>query len=232
MNGSAPNGAAGSGGADDDATQAVRRTANHVEPGPSPLIAACVAAAMCLEQLLDSSEERLDERAEPVRWAFDALHDLLDLTPRPDGFVPPRSALPSPRQLARELAAWEWGTLRNFRCLEADECFAVYHATVGNGGGFVVLTFGGLLLPAWLQEDQTILRRRTAAALTGHPVETHAAVVSSNSPLIKQLVEWAPPVKAAMFGMPPSWPSEEERRHAPIPRTLADGPLKVPVQRD
>ena len=179
----APGSRSGTGGTGED--DAVRRTANLVEPSPSPLIAACVAAAMCLEQLLDASTDRLEERAEPVRWAFDALHDLLDLTPRTDGFVPPRSSLPSPRQLARELAAWEWGTLRNFRCLEADECFAIYHAIVGSGGGFVVLTFGGLLLPAWLQENETVLRRRTASQLNGSPVETHALTVSLSSPLLR-----------------------------------------------
>jgi hypothetical protein len=223
----APNG--GSGG-DDDA-DAVRRTAGIVEPSPSPLIAACVAAAMCLEQLLDASTEKLEERAEPVRWAFDALHDLLDLTPRKDGFVPPRSSLPSPRQLARELAAWEWGTLRNFRCLESDECFAIYHAIVGNGGGFVVLTFGGLLLPPWLTDNETVLRRRTASQMNGEPVETHALTVSLSSPTLRQLAEWAPPVSAALATLPPVWPEERERRERPGPR-LADGPLRMNVHRE
>lgn len=230
VGGGAPGAGGGPDGGDDD--EAVRRAARHQEPSPSPLIAACVAAAMCLEQLLDASSDRLDERAEPVRWAFDALHDLLDLTPRPQGFVPPRSSLPSPRQLARELAAWEWGTLRHFRCLEADECFAVYQAIVGNGGGFVVLTFGGLYLPTWLQEHETVLRRRTVSAYTGDAVETHAAVVSLSSPVLRHLAEWAPPVKAALAALPPVWPAERERRSAPGPRTLADGPRRVHVERD
>lgn len=227
-------GAGNAGGADgsgDDDTAAVRRTANLVEPSPSPLIAACVAAAMCLEQLLDASADRLEERAEPVRWAFDALHDLLDLTPRADGFVPPRSSLPSPRQLARELAAWEWGTLRNFRCLESDECFAIYHAIVGNGGGFVVLTFGGLLLPTWLQQEEPVLRRRTSSQLNGEPIETHALTIPLTSPLIRQLAEWAPPVASALNNMPPAWPAERERREAPSAR-IADGPVRLNVQRD
>lgn len=238
ITGSAPGGRGGignTGGAGDSGSgeddDALRRTAGLVEPSPSPLIAACVAAAMCLEQLLDASRDRLEERSEPVRWAFDALHDLLDLTPRAEGFVPPRSSLPSPRQLARELAAWEWGTLRNFRCLEADECFAIYHAIVGNGGGFVILTFGGLRLPGWLQEQETVLRRRTASQLNGDPVETHAMTVPLTSPVLRQLAEWAPPVGNALSSMPPSWPAERERRESPATR-MADGPVRLNVQRD
>ncbi len=186
---------------------------------------------MCLEQLLDASTDQIDRSAVTVRWAFDALQDLVDLTPLAPGAVPPRSTLPSPRQLARELAAWEWGTLRGFRCLESDECFAVYQATVGSGGGFVVLTFGGLYLPSWLQDTEQMQRRRSASPITGDPLETHCAVISLNSPVLRQLAQWAAPV-AAVLQAAPSWPAEQERRSAPGPRPMADGPRGIKVERD